>query len=186
MAIDGVPEEWRSVEGWPYEVSNLGRVRRAGAPGRAARVGRIKKASVGAQGYLEVSLCQPSPSRQRTATVHELVCVAFHGPRPGPGYECRHLNGDRTDPRASNLAWGTYAEQWSDQDVHGTKAQGEKHYARMLTESQIRDIRAAHRIAKGSRGAVPKGTLDRIAEQYGISKGALRNITGGANWKHVR
>jgi len=37
--------------------------------------------------------------------VDELVCEAFHGPRPSPEHEVRHRDGNITNNRASNLMW---------------------------------------------------------------------------------
>lgn len=40
--------------------------------------------------------------------IDELVCEAFHGPRP-TGTECIHKDGDRGNYRADNLEWGVMA-----------------------------------------------------------------------------
>lgn len=57
--------------------------------------------------------------RQVTRTVHSLVANAFLGPRPD-GEEVRHLNGDQSDNRPANLAWGTPLQNKADQRRHGT------------------------------------------------------------------
>jgi hypothetical protein len=117
-----VTEEWRPVVGYErlYEVSSLGRVRslpRNGTPGG------VRKLSAGANGYLALVLFD---GRRRHLAVHGLVARAFHGP-PEPGQECRHLNGDPTDNRAENLAWGTSLENKADMVAHGrTNARVEK------------------------------------------------------------
>lgn len=101
--IDFVGETWLPVQGWPYEVSDQGRVRRHDcAP---------KKATVGAHGYDVVSLNQSGA--QRTFTVHGLVLEAWRGSRPD-GMEARHLNSNRADNRLANLQWGTPAENSND------------------------------------------------------------------------
>lgn len=51
--------------------------------------------------------------------VHVLMCETYYGPRPGPGYEVRHLNGDPTDNRLQNIAWGTKSENAQDTLRHG-------------------------------------------------------------------
>ncbi len=53
-------------------------------------------------------------------TVHTLVLMAFAGPRPADGMVTRHLNGDKLDNRAANLAWGTVQENIHDKFAHGT------------------------------------------------------------------
>ena len=56
----------------------------------------------------------------RKMLIHVAVCTAFHGRKPSPAHQVRHLNGDRSDNRAENLAWGTAAENAADRDLHGT------------------------------------------------------------------
>lgn len=61
--------------------------------------------SVGIQGY--------------TYTVHSLVAEVYLGLRP-EGQQVRHLNGDSTDNRVDNLAYGTPSENQLDSLRHGT------------------------------------------------------------------
>lgn len=51
--------------------------------------------------------------------VHQMVCEAFHGPRPGPNYVAKHLNGLVFDNRAANLEWrlSGAAARLTDDDV---------------------------------------------------------------------
>ena len=49
-------------------------------------------------------------SRQRPRKVHQLVCEAFHGPRPFDGAVVIHINEDAHDNRPENLKWGTQKE----------------------------------------------------------------------------
>lgn len=48
--------------------------------------------------------------RQSPRKVHQLVCEAFHGPRPFPEAVVIHLNEDAHDNRPENLKWGTQKE----------------------------------------------------------------------------
>lgn len=108
-------EQWRPIPSLPdYEVSDQGRVlTRKGAP-------RIRKASANVvNGYLYVTLRGPSGERI-TRHVHRLVLLAFVGPKPDD-MESRHLNGNRTDNRLVNLAYGTRSENMRDKARHGTR-----------------------------------------------------------------
>lgn len=49
----------------------------------------------------------------KTYKVHQLVCEAFHGPKPGKSegyYVCMHLDENAANNRADNLSWGTQKE----------------------------------------------------------------------------
>lgn len=117
-------EEWRPVVGHEglYEVSDLGQVRSLDRvvllrDGLTRRVkGRVLKQRVG-QLYPVVGLSRNGIDRKWL--VHRLVCEAFHGVKPPEAEVVRHLNGIHTDNRASNLAWGTCAENSADMVRHG-------------------------------------------------------------------
>lgn len=111
------PEEWRAVPGYEglYEVSNEGRVRSMKRRGTSGKVLAHKRAQRG--GYLTVSLLRHC--EQTTRPVHSLVLEAFVGPRPA-GAEIRHLDGDPTNARLGNLAYGTHSENARDKRAHGT------------------------------------------------------------------
>lgn len=57
--------------------------------------------------------------KRRTMHVHTAVALAFCGPRP-EGAMVRHLDGDRANNAARNLAWGTRSENMLDSVEHGT------------------------------------------------------------------
>lgn len=116
-------EQWREVPGFPgYEISDLGRVR-SWRPWRGQPVPRLMKALPDSAGYLRVA-----PFRDGTnvfRSIHRLVMEAFVGPPPD-GMETRHLNGDKTDNRLINLAYGTRSENTYDQVQHGTHVAARK------------------------------------------------------------
>lgn len=101
--------------------------------------------------------------------VHILVCQAFHGPCP-EGMECRHLNGDRGDCRASNLAWGTRSENQMDRVEHGTSNRGETHPMAKLTNEEVDEI--ARLLAEGVRNC-------SLAARYHVSPSTICCIKKG-------
>ncbi|WP_396275717.1 NUMOD4 motif-containing HNH endonuclease [Gordonia sp. AC31] len=116
-------EKWLPIGGYEglYEVSDTGRVRSLDrtivrCDGITMRLRGQVLACYKSRHYLKVELCKRGV--QRTGLIHQLVCAAFHGPRP-EGNVVRHLNGDYLDNRAENLAWGTYAENTQDMIAHG-------------------------------------------------------------------
>ena len=59
--------------------------------------------------------------------VHKLVAERFLPERPSEHHEIRHLDGDKTNNSASNLAWGTRKENAADRELHGKTSKGESH-----------------------------------------------------------
>lgn len=86
-----------------YEASSHGRIRRIiqGKPKEP------RKLQANPQGYLVVALSLYC--NVETRPVHQLVCEAFHGPRP-EGMVVNHKDGVKTNNRADNLEWVTQSE----------------------------------------------------------------------------
>ncbi|MBQ9726558.1 MAG: HNH endonuclease [Kiritimatiellae bacterium] len=103
-------ETWRPLEGWgaPYDVSDLGRVRKPAVAVERRRGGTQHYGEQLLRTYLRngTPLVQLSlrPRRHRAVRVARLVAALFLPPRP-PGAELVFANGDRRDVRAANLAW---------------------------------------------------------------------------------
>lgn len=77
--------------------------------------GRVLKGHASSAGYRAVGLYAEDNGKPQTHLVHRLVCRAFHGPPPSDEHtDVRHLDGDKTNNSASNLAWGTRSENMRD------------------------------------------------------------------------
>lgn len=99
-------EEWRSVLCRTYEVSSLGRVRRA-KPDRMGRCSfKVLKPWPQRGGYLQVRLC--IGHKTQTWLVHQLVATAFFGARRG--LEVNHRDGNKTNNAIDNIEWVTSSE----------------------------------------------------------------------------
>lgn len=114
-------EIWVPVPGYcgDYEVSDHGRVR--SFKGRETRV--LRPAAT-PDGYPQVALFDGS-GRGASLTIHSLVMRAFVGARPDGG-EVRHLDGDPTNNRVTNLRYGTSSENRRDSVRHGTHPNAKK------------------------------------------------------------
>ena len=115
-----VAHEWRIIPGTDgnYLVSDHGQV---WSRPRRNTSGGILTPTV-TQGYLYVTLSVDG--RTQTRRIHRLVLESFVG--PANGLECRHLDGDKTNNRLDNLAWGTRSENALDRVRHGTHSTGSK------------------------------------------------------------
>lgn len=110
--------------------------------------------------------------RYVTRRVHQLVLLAFVGPRP-EGMQCRHLDGDPTNNQLENLRWGTPLENHADSVRHGTISRGERHPAAKLTRDAVLAIRRLRR----SGWQCPA-----IARLCGVGAGAIHLIVTRKRW----
>ena len=107
--------------------------------------------------------------------VHCLVAAAFLGPRPARN-DVRHLDGDRGNNVAANLAYGTRAENMADAIGHGTTMRGERSAAAKLTAEHVRvarDLRATGH------------TYSQLASRFGVSGGTVRDACLRITWGHL-
>lgn len=161
------------IPGWPrYRVSSDGVVWTNKL--KAYGGWRPLVARPASNGYPRVSLSHLNAKRD--FHVHELVLLAFVGPRPEPGHVCRHINGDPTDNRLSNLSWGTCAENEADKEAHGRRPHGSRVFGAKLTDELVREIR--QRYATGE----PQSSL---LETFAISRPTLIRLLRGKTWAHV-
>lgn len=170
-------EQWRDVVGYEglYQVSSEGRVRSLDRTyGSRLYKGKLMNPSLEARsGYRVLGLHRNNKSRP--ARVHNLVLEAFVGPRP-PRHDARHLNGDPTDNRLENLAWGTRRQNCIDAQIHGTWAHGESHGNAKLTAIQAQAI------------FLLSGLMSRpaIAEAFGVSVATIQGIHDCVTWRVAR
>jgi hypothetical protein len=165
-------EEWKPVRGYDgyYEVSNLGRIAVVKNGERFMR--KINYATP----YPSVSFKKrPEDKRQQSPTVHKIVAEAFLGERPS-GHVIRHLDGNKHNSRADNLAYGTPVENHSDSRRHGTH-RGENNGRSIFNETGVRAVQLL--LEKGV-------SQSEIAEKLGVSVGTIHAIKTNRNWCHLK
>ena len=117
-------EKWMPVPSEPGVLaSNMGRVLlppryaplsrggfRAYMP--VPRYGQVSRAHKDAAHEYRIIMVRrdAAAARQSPRKVHQLVCEAFHGPKPFPNAVVIHLDEDALNNRAENLKWGTQKE----------------------------------------------------------------------------
>lgn len=173
--------EWRTVPGFPgYEVNNVGDVRSVtrAVPHQTVTktiFGKMKKARPQKNGgQLRLTLFHERVCK--SVFVHRLVMAAFVGPLP-EGKLVRHLNGDPTDNRLENLAYGDALENAADAIAHGATARGQRANKSNLTDRKVREIRA---FAKD-----PRISQKYIAELYGVTPTNIMYIVQRKTWAHI-
>jgi hypothetical protein len=175
MGHTSVLETWKEIPDHPgYEVSDHGQVRSYWRGGRAGRqqvpVPRLLKPVVNSHGRTKVHL----GSQAQNKDVHVLVLLAFIGP-PGPGQECRHLDGNKTNNRLSNLVWGTRKENAQDGVQHGTWA-GQNNGRATITEDTVRRIRAMSSSGMSHRA---------IGRELNLPDLLVGRIVRRVSWRHI-
>jgi hypothetical protein len=154
-------EIWKDVPGYEgqYQVSNEGRVKsfRRRKDGVLLAPGRMPG------GHLSVSL-----GRGRSRCVHELVLLAFVGPRQ-PGQECLHGNGNPSDNHLANLRWGTRSENLRDKVLHGQ------------CKLKLNDVIAIKSALKNYR----RGLQRELARKYGVAECTISAIKLGRTHDYI-
>lgn len=159
-----------------YFVSRNGVVLSTWSRGANSKQGtciRQLRPSYAGRGYLKVALCRNHVAV--TKYVHDLVAIAFIGSKP-EGMQVRHLDGNKDNNAAHNLAYGTPAENAADSVRLGKTTRGERNPMSKLSVSSVRRIRQL--IASGR-------TQKRIADQFGIRNSSVSNIRTRKTWAHV-
>lgn len=166
---------WRTVPGYPaYEVSVDGLVRRCQGF-RCRRAYRVLVPFVRPNGYAQVILYRDG--RRQRFGVHQLVALAFLGPKPSLQHQVAHLDGQRLNNHVSNLAWLLPIENDAHKDLHGTRLRGSQIHSAKLVEAQVVLIRQA--LAVGIRQCV-------LAQAYGVSDSTVSLIARAKTWRHVQ
>ncbi len=187
-------EVWADVLGYEglYKVSNFGRVKslarrvykKDGSLHYTQRE-RVLKYQVSTNGYPMVNL---TSGISGIFCIHYLVLITFVGPKPDD-YQCRHLDGVRTNNLVNNLLWGTVQENADDRKKHGTNVGnrgrtrgmhyncGELGGKSKLKNEDVFAIRQMYR--DGVRN------LAMIARIYGVTRPSIADIVAGKKWRHL-
>lgn len=172
-------EIWKPVIGYEnlYEVSNEGNVRSLDRFVNTKKLkfkvkGKIlaKSVDVKGSGYRYVKLSKNGIATK--VSVHVLVLEAFVSLRPGKEFVARHKDGNRENPKLSNLEWGTYSQNMQDKLKHGTDSRGEKSSRAKLNKEFVKWI-----LESQQNSFV-------VANVFDVASSTIRAIRIGANWKY--
>lgn len=122
--------------------------------------------------YRGLQLLKADGSREK-AYLHRLIAEAFHGPCPND-MVCRHIDGDRRNNAASNLAWGSQSENNLDKRRHGTSPDGERNPMAKLTAEVVVKMRE-------ERASIGK-SFAALAADHGVSTMTAHRAVTGKAW----
>lgn len=158
-------ETWQQVRDWPYEVSDLGRI-------RSTRTGRIWQPRPNRKGYLWLRL-RLNDGQRASRAVHRLVLETFK-PSHLAEQVTDHINGDKTDNRLINLEWVTVSENNRRAASRGAY-RGEQNGRAKLSEQDVRTLRSLRWQTGQSYSA--------LARLFNISNSQAKRIINGERWQ---
>jgi hypothetical protein len=165
---------WKPCPGFEtvYKVSDTGSVQRI-LQTRGTKAGSALKPFL-VNGYLGCGL--HAENVKRTVYVHRLVCEAFHGPASVDKPYALHRDGSRDNNHAANLYWGSQKDNLADSAKHGVMRYGQDRKNTVLTETQVREIRA--RAENGEK-------YRAIAKDYPVCRQTIEQIVHRQRWSHI-
>lgn len=155
-------EQWRVIpesEG-RYEVSDLGRVRKAG--------GQVVRGSFDRYAFVRFKVGDRWPKRY----VHRLVAEAFVPGRSDEREHVNHIDGDKANNSADNLEWVTQGANNRHAYRTGLVPAGGGHHWSKLTAEQVDEIRRLRGVE----------TQHALAARFGVSNTAISAIQLGKAW----
>lgn len=127
-------------------------------------------------GYIEPTGYGSIRFKKQRYKAHRASWIAHNGEIPD-GLLVLHTCDNPKCINIDHLWLGTQKENQEDMTRKGRGRFGEKNGRAILTEQQVRDIRA--------NASNPIITRAYLAEYYGISLGCLDGILYGNKWKHI-
>lgn len=174
ISIVNIPgETWKYINGASekYMVSNMGRIK-----SMYDCNGNFRE-KIRAQGYDKNGYCRLvlyGSGKPQYLKIHTIVANHFCIKKEGDT-QVNHINGIKTDNRATNLEWCTLQHNIDHSIKIGLKVSspGEKNGQAKLTKSQVISIFKDQRKQR------------EIAIDYGVTQGAIQLIKAGKNWASV-
>lgn len=170
-------EKWEWVPEYEgrYQISDQGRVRSF----LFSKTGRLMNLDADSNGYVRVHF-----QFKKTWLLHRLVATVFL-PNPLSLPAVNHVDGNKRNNVASNLAWVSHGENmrhsWRHLETYKNRVamspRGEENRNAKLRAEDVLAIRAAY-----TNGGV---SYSQLAGQFGVTKNNIGAIVRKQNWKHI-
>lgn len=172
-------EEWKPLQGTNYDISNFGRLRYKNRSG-AYRTSKAKSFTT-KSGYIRVHLS--NKGNEKNIFLHKEVLQAFV-PQPCNNCFAKHINGDKSDNRLSNLAWqprkGTQFVNNKLKTIEYLSVNGS--IKKKRSKISIGDVQRIHQLYSNGLSQIQLAGLYNISQSY-ISlllKCGIRLLSGRA------
>lgn len=137
--------------------------------------------TTGSGGYPKISIQDPATKQIKSMQIHRLVWIIYRGLIP-TGYIVNHVDGNKSNPRLSNLELITESANVQHALDNGLLIpfKGEKQAASKFTDDQVKRIRKRYAEANGKLKA------NKGAKFYGVSACTFNSMLKGRTYSHIK
>lgn len=165
--------EVRDIPGFPrYRACSVGAIISTNTKYESSRKGL--KQYLSKTGYLQISVVV-GHEKKRTVSVHNLIALAFIGPRPD-GMQINHKDGNKTNNRPENLEYVTPRQNIDHSKIMGLSPRGERSGRAKLTAEKVVEVRRL--VSSGM-------SCRRVAKMMGVCPNAIGKVIKGESWTHI-
>lgn len=93
------------------------------------------------------------------------------------GLQACHTCDVRVCVNPEHIFLGSAADNMADRNAKGRHAHGIRHGKAVLSEDNVREIRSL---------LTWVGSIQEIADRFGVTYGCIREIANGHNWRHIK
>lgn len=167
-------EIWKDIPGYvgSYQVSSHGRIRSVDRVLRngQSRKGAVLKQKTSKAGYKYITLHKDM--KTQCVRVHNLVMLAFVGPRP-KGHDIHHIDNNGLNNHRENLMYllKSIHQLTIDRPI------GVRNGNAKLNTAKVVKIRSLYDSGHSQR---------TIAKAFGINQGTIHQIVTRKTWKHIK
>ena len=174
-------EQWKKIKGYPYEISNFGRIksleRYIGNKGYNRVVKQKILKGIINNGYYCINLY--NKENQKQFRVNVLVIEYFGPPKPSAKHICNHKDGDKLFNHIDNLEWATPSENRKHAFMMGLQStRGEKNNQAKLTEKKVKRIRNLYKTGKY--------TQKELGNMFDVTSQNISRIINNKIWVEIQ